>query len=134
MQPGILGLRVSICTFLAAVVAAPGLTGCSQPTDQQPFPGQCAPLTVVGASPAKDATGIATNTAVALTFSDYPDPDTVDSGTVLVASGIDGRYGTYRVDLLTRTVVFQGLYQLWPHLTYAVDVSPTLLSLQGCAA
>jgi hypothetical protein len=132
MQPGVLGSIV--VSLLTAAAVAPGLAGCSQPTDQQPFPGQCAPLTVVSSRPAPGETGVATDARVALTFSDYPDPDTVNSAAILVASGIDGRYGAYRVDLLTRSVIFQGTYQLWPRLNYVIDVSPPLASLQGCAA
>jgi len=110
-----------------------GGSGCSQPTDTQPFPGACISFEVVKWSPLGMAANVPTNTAVGLTFSDYPDPDTVNSSSLLVTSGIFWHTGIYRVDLVTKTVNFRTPTPLRPDLGYSVTVFPRLKSLQGCA-
>jgi hypothetical protein len=120
---------------LAAVAAAAiALPACSQPTHQQPVPGVCAPLTVLSSEPADGADQIPTDTPVSLIFSDFPDPDTVDLDTVLLSSGVQTRLGSFRVDLLTRSIRFQIRNLLSADLTYMTTVLSDVQSLQGCAA
>src|SRR4051794_35700734 len=103
----------------AAALTLAGATvmlGCSQVTDQQTRSGVCAPFAVVDWTPAGSSRDVPTNTGIALGFSSYPDPDTVDGGSVLLSSGLFTRYGRYDVDLITRSIRFRPLNQLTPQV------------------
>jgi hypothetical protein len=110
------------------------VAGCSRTTDEQPRPGSCPPLVVVEWTPAGLSTGIATNTDIKLTFSGYPDPDTVDGSDVILSSGIFTRFGSYDVDLISRSVRFRPYSQLTSNVTYMVTLLSDVRSLQGCEA
>lgn len=117
-----------------AVISLGGLpgAGCSQPTDVQPFPGGCISFEAVSWNPRSMAQNVPTNAAVKVTFADYPDPETVNASSLLLTTGIFWHTGIYRVDLLTKTVLFRAPTPLRPDLEYTVTVFPPLRSLQGC--
>ena len=108
--------------------------GCSQATGEQPRAGSCAPFAVVDSAPAAMADGVPTNTVVDLTFSGYPDPDTIDGSDVVLSSGVFTRFGRYDVDLITRRVRFTPRNPLTTDVTFLVTVLSDVKSLQGCAA
>ena len=118
----------------AVVVMAVALPACSQPSSRQPIPGACTSFAVVSSDPEDGAQQLPIDTPVSLTFSDFPDPETVDLGTVLLSSGAQTRLGSFRVDLLTRSIRFQIRNLLSPDLTYMMTVLSDVRSLQGCAA
>jgi len=115
--------------LIAVQVLAPG---CSQPTDEQPHPGDCPPFTVVDWMPDGLGDAVPTNATIDLVFSGYPDPGTVGDSTVLLSSGLLTRFGSYKVDLITRTVHFRPYSDLTADVTYQITVMPGLRSLQGC--
>ncbi len=115
---------------MAALLAA---GACSTTTDQTPYPGQCAPMDIVGWSPTPRETGVPTDTLVTVTFSDYPDPDTVSVGTMLLTSGVFRVPEAYRVDLITRSVTMLPISDLASNLGYSVTVMAGVRSLGGCA-
>lgn len=115
------------------LAAALALTACSYTTDQTPYPGQCAPMDIVGWSPPPRETGVPTNSLVTIAFSDYPDPDTVSVGTMLLTSSVFRVPEAYRVDLITRSVTMTPIANLMPNLGYAINVLAGVRSLAGCA-
>jgi hypothetical protein len=118
----------------AAALTVCGCPGCSRATDRDGFPGSCAPFSLVSSSPADQAQGVPVDAPVSLTFSDFPAPDTVDLGSVILSSGVQTRLGTFEVDLLTRSIRFRTRNWLNPDLTYLLTVFPTVRSLTGCPA
>jgi len=109
------------------------LAACSEPTDVQPFPGQCAPFEIVAYTPRDMAQDVPTNTPVDLTFSAYPDPDSLSSQSLVLTTGVFWHTGAYSVDLLSKTVRFRTPGSLRPNLGYSLNIGATLRSLQGCA-
>jgi hypothetical protein len=119
----------------AAALAALAVTGspaCSTPTDADPFPGACPYFEVVRWSPLGDALDVPLSTPIDLTFSDYPDPDTVGGDTLVLTTGVFWHTGRYTVDLLSKRVRFKTPGTLRTDLTYTITVLPNLRSLQGC--
>jgi hypothetical protein len=90
-------------------------------------------MAVVGWSPPPGNDGVPTDTTIRVTFSDYPDPDTISVGSMLLTSGFFRVPESYRVDLLTRSVVMTPISQLTANLGYAVTVSGSVASLVGCS-
>jgi len=109
-----------------------GYAGCSRPADQQQFPGRCAPFVLVSSSPADQAQDLPIDAPIGLTFSDFPEPETVDLGSVVLSSGVQTRLGTFQVDLLTRSIRFRTRNWLNPDITYVLTVFPAVTSLTGC--
>ncbi len=118
----------------SALVLGGSAGGCSYPSAEQPFPGTCAPLTVVSSTPADGTGDLPTDAPISLTFSDFPDPDSVRLDTVLLSSGVYTRLGGFSVDLITRSVRFASRSPLQADLTYRVTVTSTVRSLTGCIA
>jgi len=118
---------------LAGSLALASSAGCSRPTDEQPRSGACATFEIVESAPAALSAAVPTNTDIRLTFSGYPDPDTIDGNDVILSSGLFTRFGRYDVDLLARQVRFTPLNPLTADITYVVTVLPDVRSLQGCA-
>lgn len=114
---------------LAGLVAA----GCSYPTDTTPYPGVCVPMVVTGSSPAVDSVGAPTNLVVKVRFSDYPDPDTVETTSMLLTTGVFRVPETYRVDLASKTAIMKPVGSLVPLLGYTASVFPGVASLAGCS-
>ncbi|MFL5305510.1 MAG: Ig-like domain-containing protein [Polyangia bacterium] len=90
-------------------------------------------MDIVAWSPPSQAESVPTDSPITLTFSDYPDPDTVSLGSVVVTSGPYRVPEAYRVDLLTRSVWMSPISLLTPNLGYSITVSPVLKSLAGCS-
>lgn len=92
-------------------------------------------MEVVGWSPPPANDGVPTDTAIRITFSDFPDPDTISVGSMLLTSGFFRVPESYRVDLLTRSVVMTPISQELTHdVGYAVTVTSAVRSLSGCSA
>jgi hypothetical protein len=108
------------------------LIGCSYPTGETPFPGQCAPLHPVAYVPGPNAVGVPTDVVIRITFDDYPDPDTVRSNSLLLTTGFFWVPGTYGVDLIGKAAVVRPISWLSPDLGYALHLRPALSSLAGC--
>ena len=109
-------------------------TGCSYPTSTTPYPGACVPMAVASSSPAADSTTAPTDGAIGITFTDYPDPDTVGTPSMLLTTGVFRVPETYRVDLADKTVTMIPVGSLIAHLGYSASVFPDLRSLAGCSA
>jgi hypothetical protein len=67
-----------------------------------------------------------------VTFSDYPDPDTVGEPTMLLTTGVYRVPQTYRVNLARKSVLMTPDGTLGGQLGYTVTVSSGVLSLAGC--
>ncbi|HTA20567.1 MAG TPA: Ig-like domain-containing protein, partial [Polyangia bacterium] len=89
---------------LAAWLAA---SGCSTPTDTQPYDGLCTPLYALDWTPSAGSQDVPRDTIVRLQFSDYPDPDTANYGGLIVRTGVYYWSGTLRVDLIDKVVTYQ---------------------------
>jgi hypothetical protein len=128
-------LRATAATAAAALVGASPviLFGCSQPTARQDLPGTCAPFDVVSSTPSDGADDIPIDAPIRLDFTDFPNPETVSLGSIVLSSGIQTRLGSFKVDLLTRSIRLGTRNWLLPNLTYLVTLLPNLRSLTGCA-
>jgi hypothetical protein len=113
-------------------MAALALAGCSETSSATPFAGACTPMEVVSWSPADDANGIPVDTTIVLGFTDYPDPDTLSTRTLLLTTGPYYVPGRYVVDFLDKTVTLTPWRWLASKLGYTVQVFPGLRSLSGC--
>jgi hypothetical protein len=89
-------------------------------------------MEAVGWTPPPLETGVPTDTPLVVTFSDYPDPDTVSVSSLLLNTGVFRVPEGYRVDLITRSVQMIPISELGTNLGYAVNVLPSLRSLAGC--
>ena len=83
-------------------------------------------------SPAPNQIDVPTDLTVDLTFSDYPDPDTVGEPTMVLTTGVYRVPEIYRVDLARKAVTMSPGGQLNTQLGYTVSVSPGVASLAGC--
>ena len=106
--------------------------GCSNTTDQTPYPGACAPMDIVGWSPTPLATGVPTDTRITVSFSDFPDPDSISVSSMLLTSSVFRVPESYRVDLISRSVTMTPNFDLTPELGYSINVLATVQSLAGC--
>ncbi len=106
--------------------------GCSYPTDTTPYPGLCPAMFVAVWSPPGNAQDVPLDVAPEVTFSDYPDPDTVGEATMLLTTGVFRIPETYRVNLARKSVQMTPGGSLASQLGYTVTVSPGVLSLAGC--
>jgi Bacterial Ig-like domain len=68
-----------------------------------------------------------------LTFSDYPDPDTVGEPTMLLTTGVYRVPEIYRVDLARKAVIMTPSGQLNSQLGYTITVAAGVASLAGCS-
>ncbi|HEX3903898.1 MAG TPA: Ig-like domain-containing protein [Polyangia bacterium] len=84
-------------------------------------------------SPQAYAFDVPTDVTARVTFSDYPDPDTVGEPSMLLTSGVYRVPETYRVDLADKAVLMTPVGTLSSQLGYSVTVMANLLSLAGCA-
>lgn len=122
---------VRLPLLVGAVVVA-GSAGCSVPTNELPHPGTCGALELVDVVPAPEATDVPGDVTVALTFSDFPDPDTIDVSTVTLFTGFYYHTGTYWVDLVDRRALYRPTGTLAADLGYTLVVQPQIRSLRGC--
>ncbi len=126
-RPGPSGLLV-----FAVVVALVAAAGCSYPTATTPYPGLCAEMFVAIWSPSGNESDVPTDLTVDLTFSDYPDPDTVGEPTMLLTTGVYRVPEIYRVDLARKAVTMKSPNQLNSQLGYTETVTEGLASMAGC--
>jgi hypothetical protein len=119
---------VPVLSLLWALAAA----GCSYPNGTTPYPGFCAEMFVANWSPSPNQVDVPTDLTVDLTFSDYPDPDTVGEPTMLLTTGVYRVPEIYRVDLARKAVTMSPGGQLNSQLGYTVTVAPGVASLAGC--
>jgi hypothetical protein len=121
--------------LLAAALAA-SLAGldCSEPTNAQPYAGTCEPLRVLEWTPRAAETNVPLNEAIRLRLDQYPDPDTVDLGAVIVTTGPFYHPGTIRTDLIEKTITYAPAGGWRANLGYDINVRAGLVSLQGCVA
>ena len=125
------GDLVSAALVLAASLSA-GLGACSAPTEETPRPGTCDPFQIVNFSPGSGAVDVPPDVTVAVTFNDFPDPDTVDISTFRLFTGLFYHTGRYRVDLIGRQALFQPSGPLSLGRGYTIVVEPMIHSLRGC--
>lgn len=108
------------------------LPGCTYPTDEAVAPGPAAAFTVVSTSPGNGAAAIPLGAGLALVFSDFPDPTTLNPfGAVTIRSNQQSRDYKATVDLVARAVTVTPTAPLQPHVQYAVIASRSLASLAG---
>lgn len=117
---------------LIAALAAGAALGCSYPTGQSPYPGQCLTLQPLALVPFPNAVGVPTNVEFRITFDDYPDPDTVRSNSILLTTGYFWVPGNYGVDLIGKAAVMRPIRDLSRQLGYGLHLRPALSSLAGC--
>jgi Bacterial Ig-like domain len=84
-------------------------------------------------SPPGNAVGVPTDVVIAVTFSDYPDPDTVGEPSMLLTTGVFRLPESYRVDLADKAVTMTPSGSLNSNLGYTVTVTPNVASLAGCS-
>jgi hypothetical protein len=119
---------------VAAAVGLGASLGCSRPTASTPYPGGCATLIPTVWEPAANSLGAPTDVVVRVTFNDYPDPNTVNSDSLLLTTGFFWIPGVYGVDLPAKTATLRPWRPLSPNLAYTLHLVPGLHSLDGCAA
>jgi hypothetical protein len=83
-------------------------------------------------SPSPNQIDVPTDLTVDLTFSDYPDPDTVGEPTMLLTTGVYRVPEVYRVDLARKAVTMSPGGHLNSQLGYTVTVAEGVASLAGC--
>ncbi|HXT95758.1 MAG TPA: Ig-like domain-containing protein [Polyangia bacterium] len=111
-----------------------GAGGCSYPTATTPYPGLCPQMYVARWSPLGNAGDVPTDVTVEITFSDYPNPDTVGEPTMLLTTGVFRLPERYQVDLAQKTVHMKPGGPLGSNLGYTASVLPGVASLAGCTA
>jgi hypothetical protein len=116
------------------VLAAGVFGGCSTPTDEQPYVGACTPLRALEWTPTAAARDVPRETTVRVRFDQYPDPDTVNLGGIIVTTGVLFHPGTIHLDLVDKAITYAPAGGWRPLLGYNILVRPELTSLQGCAA
>jgi hypothetical protein len=108
--------------------------GCSTPTDDQPYAGSCAPLRALEWTPSAGTVDFPRDMPIRVRFDQYPDPDTVDLGGIIVTTGPFYHPGTIRDDLVDKTITYQPSGNWRAELGYVAVLRVGLQSLQGCAA
>ncbi|HEY7375400.1 MAG TPA: hypothetical protein VIF57_24795 [Polyangia bacterium] len=107
-------------------------SGCSYPTGQSPYPGECAPLHPLVFVPRPNMVAVPTDVEFRITFDDYPDPDTVRSDSLLLTTGYFWVPGNYGVDLIGKAAVMRPIRGLSGQIGYGLHLRPALGSLAGC--
>jgi hypothetical protein len=85
-------------------------------------------------TPGANQTNVPRDTLIRVQFAQYPDPDTVDLGGIIVTTGAFYHPGAIRTDLVSKTITYAPAGGLRADLGYNVNVRAGLVSLQGCAA
>jgi hypothetical protein len=132
VQVGRSARTASLSAWACVGVLALVSTGCSVPTDDLPHPGTCGALQLVDLVPAPDAHDVPGDVTLTLTFSDFPDPDTISTSTVVLFTGFYYHTGRYWVDLVDRRARFRPSGPLTPDLGYTLVIRPGIRSLRGC--
>jgi hypothetical protein len=116
------------------VALAVAASACSKPTDDQPYPGACAPLRALHFQPSGGEEDVPRNEPVQVRFDQYPDPDSATLGGLIVMTGPFYHPGEIHLDLIEKTITYAPAGGWRPALGYSIDVRAGLVSLQGCAA
>ena len=85
-------------------------------------------------TPTAGAEDVARDTTVRVRFDQYPDPDTVDLGGIIVTTGPFYHPGTIHTDLIDKAITYAPSGGWRADLGYNINVQAALVSLQGCAA
>ena len=85
-------------------------------------------------TPTAGAEDVARDTTVRVRFDQYPEPDTVDLGGIIVTTGPFYHPGIIRTDLIDKAITYQPAGGWRPELGYNINVRVGLVSLQGCQA
>jgi hypothetical protein len=120
-----------VAVALAAWAAG---TGCSEPTNAQPYAGSCEPMRALEWTPRAAETNVPRDTTIRVRFGQYPDPDTVDLGGIIVTTGPFYHPGTIRTDLVDKTITYAPAGGWRADLGYNINIRAGLVSLQGCVA
>jgi hypothetical protein len=120
-----------LVVLLQAVVALAPL-GCSYMDEQLPRPGECPAMNVVEIRPGPGEVGVPVEVAPTATFSDFPDPDTVNVSTMSLYTAVFRHTGRYHVDLLDRRASFRPSGPLQRGLGYTTILRAGIRSLRGC--
>ena len=121
-----------IVAGLTAVGMAAGATACSVPSSEMARPGTCDPFQLTDVLPPSDSTGVPPNVVPIVTFSDFPNPDTITVSTIALYTGFFYHTGRYWVELVERRALFQPSGDLAPGLGYTLVLRPGIRSLRGC--
>jgi len=113
-------------------MAVASAASCSYPTDETPYPGACAPLVPIAWTPSGDSVDVPTDVVIKVTFNDYPDPDEVRSGNLLLTTSFFWVPGTYSVDLINKQATLRPWRPLVRQLGYSIHLRPAIRSLAGC--
>ncbi|MEP6654191.1 MAG: Ig-like domain-containing protein [Myxococcales bacterium] len=97
-----------------------------------PRTGTCEPFELTGVAPAPGSRGVAPNVTLTATFSDFPEPETVNAGSIFLFTGGFYHTGRFWVDLVDRRALFKTSGDLRAGLGYTFVVKPTIRSLRGC--
>jgi hypothetical protein len=84
-------------------------------------------------SPAEGAVDVPVDAPIKVTFSDYPDPDTIGEPSMLLTTGVFRLPEIYRVDLADKSVTMSPNGPLDTDLGYTVTVMQNVASLAGCS-
>jgi hypothetical protein len=119
-----------------AAIAWVFVAACSTPTTTPAYDNSVlAPLNLTfSTEPPAGADGVALDATAVVTFDDYPDPDTVGFGPVLLRSGKANFDSDIRVDLVHQSVRIRGRAPLQPGTTYEVLIDPTVTGFDGRAS
>ncbi len=109
-----------------------GAGGCSVPTADLPRPGTCDPFQLADVLPQPNARDVPPDVVPIVSFSDFPNPDTIGLSTIALYSGFFYHTGRYWVDLVERRALFQPSGTLTPGLGYTLVLRPGIRSLRGC--
>lgn len=116
----------------AALAAVVWVASCSYTTDETPYPGACVPLVPIAWTPLGNSVDVPTDVVIKVRFNDYPDPDGVRSGALLLTTGFFWVPGTYGVDLIDKQVTLRPWRPLVGQLGYTIHLRPAIGSLAGC--
>jgi hypothetical protein len=115
-----------------AAVASAGIAACSVSDGDLPRPGTCKPFELVDLMPAPDSVDVPPDIIPAVTFNDFPDPDTISLSTVVLYTGFFYHTGHYWVDLVERRAFFQPSGELALGLGYSLVLKAGIRSMRGC--
>ena len=85
-------------------------------------------------TPGASETNVPRDTTIRVRFGQYPDPDTVNLGGIIVTTGPFYHPGTIRTDLVEKTITYAPAGGWRADLGYNINIRAGLVSLQGCAA
>ncbi len=117
----------SLCVLLLCAAA------CTYPTSEPAYSGPSPePLTItVTTLPPAAADGVPRDAQIRATLDDYPDPDRVFFGPVVLKSGKGNFDSDLRLDFVGKAILVQPRTLLTANTTYELVIGPTIASLSG---